>query len=155
MRDGFAPGFIGDVQGFGMSGFFCHPFAGARIASFAQRLKILQSQLRCPPWFPAPRQNFPQIDDRFAASTWQKKRRRGLSSRRQCRSSFLVVSLAFSQPDSRQRRTSSRKAFTSGKLSRSSSACGGIFALPVRSVLNQQLAGRRPGVLDGMPVLMS
>ncbi len=54
-----------------------------------------------------------------------------------CRSSFLVVSLAFSQPDLRQRRTSSRSAFTSGKSSRSSSASNDICALPVRSVLNQ------------------
>jgi hypothetical protein len=71
------------------------------------------------------------------ASAWQKNSRRPRSSRHQWRSSFFVVSLAFSQPEARHRRTSSRSAFTSGRSSRSSSANSDICALPVRSVLNQ------------------
>ena len=71
------------------------------------------------------------------ASSWQKNNRRDRSARPQCRSSRFVVSDAPGHPASRQRFTSARNVFTSGRSSRSSSASRSRCALPVRSVLYQ------------------
>ena len=71
------------------------------------------------------------------ASSWQKNSRRARSGRHQWRRSFRVVCEAPGQPAFRQRPTSARSTFTSGRSSRSSSASSERCALPVRSVLNQ------------------